>query len=109
MPTMQAHSFGHLVPSILGLEYILLVETSTFQNLIVILMTLNLKYPSYILHFTYITYKKSFQDGIDDSIFFLGASASGVSFHKHVDAWNGVIFGYKRWFLYPKEKTPPGG
>ncbi|XP_048739437.2 uncharacterized protein LOC125653829 isoform X2 [Ostrea edulis] len=49
------------------------------------------------------------RDGIDDSIFFLGASGSGVSFHKHADAWNGVIFGQKRWFLYPSTHTPPGG
>ncbi|XP_050411586.1 uncharacterized protein LOC126826653 isoform X1 [Patella vulgata] len=49
------------------------------------------------------------QDGVDDSMFFLGASTSGVSFHKHAEGWNAVIFGQKRWFLYPKEKTPPGG
>ncbi|XP_022287534.2 uncharacterized protein LOC111100176 isoform X2 [Crassostrea virginica] len=49
------------------------------------------------------------KDGVDDSIFFLGASSSGVSFHKHADAWNGVIYGQKRWFLYPKTHTPPGG
>ena len=49
------------------------------------------------------------QDGVDSSIFFLGGSGSGVSFHKHADAWNGVIFGRKRWFLYPPQKTPPGG
>ncbi|XP_078342854.1 bifunctional arginine demethylase and lysyl-hydroxylase PSR-like [Oculina patagonica] len=49
------------------------------------------------------------KDGVDSSIFFLGGSGSGVSFHKHADAWNGVIFGRKRWFLYPPQKTPPGG
>ncbi|CAG2218394.1 unnamed protein product [Mytilus edulis] len=49
------------------------------------------------------------KDGRDDSIFFLGASSSGVSFHKHADAWNGVIYGEKRWFLYPVNHTPPGG
>nr|XP_006812940.1 PREDICTED: uncharacterized protein LOC102807379 [Saccoglossus kowalevskii] len=48
-------------------------------------------------------------DETDDSIFFLGASKSGVSFHKHADAWNGVVYGRKRWFLYPPQKTPPGG
>lgn len=51
----------------------------------------------------------SFQDEVDSSIFFLGGSGSGVSFHKHADAWNGVIFGRKRWFLYPPQKTPSGG
>ncbi|KAK7102585.1 uncharacterized protein [Littorina saxatilis] len=44
-----------------------------------------------------------------DSIFFLGASGSGVVFHKHADTWNGVVFGKKRWFLYPMHHTPPGG
>lgn len=48
-------------------------------------------------------------DDLDDSIFFLGASGSGVVFHKHADTWNGVVFGNKRWFLYPISKTPPGG
>jgi tetratricopeptide (TPR) repeat protein len=47
--------------------------------------------------------------GMDESFFFLGASKSGVSFHKHADAWNAVLFGRKRWFLYPPTKTPPGG
>ncbi|BFZ08063.1 hypothetical protein BsWGS_11102 [Bradybaena similaris] len=45
----------------------------------------------------------------DDSIFFLGSSMTGVVFHKHSDTWNGVVFGSKRWFLYPNTKTPPGG
>ncbi|KAL3852997.1 hypothetical protein ACJMK2_016590, partial [Sinanodonta woodiana] len=49
------------------------------------------------------------KDDVDDSIFFLGGSRSGVSFHKHADAWNGVIYGRKRWFLYPSQRTPPGG
>ncbi|GFO40495.1 bifunctional arginine demethylase and lysyl-hydroxylase jmjd6 [Plakobranchus ocellatus] len=45
----------------------------------------------------------------DESIFFLGPSLSGVVFHKHSDTWNGVVYGYKRWFLYPNTRTPPGG
>ncbi|KAK3780758.1 hypothetical protein RRG08_001864 [Elysia crispata] len=45
----------------------------------------------------------------DDSIFFLGPSLSGVVFHKHSDTWNGVVHGYKRWFLYPNTDSPPGG
>ncbi|XP_077988437.1 uncharacterized protein LOC144442935 [Glandiceps talaboti] len=49
------------------------------------------------------------KDERDDSIFFLGASKSGVSFHKHADAWNGVVYGRKRWFLYAPQNTPPGG
>ena len=39
----------------------------------------------------------------------MGGSRSGVSFHKHADAWNGVIYGRKRWFIYLVEQTPPGG
>lgn len=46
---------------------------------------------------------------LDDSIFFLGPSLSGVVFHKHSDTWNGVVHGYKRWFLYPNAASPPGG
>ena len=49
------------------------------------------------------------QDTVNDSIFFLGASGSGVVFHKHSDTWNAVVFGRKRWFLYPMTNTPPGG
>ncbi|XP_041347741.1 uncharacterized protein LOC121367556 isoform X2 [Gigantopelta aegis] len=45
----------------------------------------------------------------DDSFFFLGSSGSGVSFHNHAEAWNGVVYGSKRWFLYSKETAPPGG
>ncbi|KAJ8301623.1 hypothetical protein KUTeg_020610 [Tegillarca granosa] len=56
----------------------------------------------------YIFDRHFYQDS-NDSIFFLGSSGSGVSFHKHADAWNGVIYGQKRWFLYPVQQTPPGG
>lgn len=44
-----------------------------------------------------------------DDITMVGAKRSGTSFHKHADAWNGVVFGAKRWFLYPPQKTPAGG
>lgn len=44
-----------------------------------------------------------------DPIFFIGQSGTGATFHKHMPAWNGVVYGQKRWFLYPIEKTPPGG
>eukprot|EP00117_Sycon_ciliatum_P001087 scpid67535/ scgid6900/ JmjC domain-containing protein 8; Jumonji domain-containing protein 8 len=46
---------------------------------------------------------------LHDSFLFLGSSKSGVTFHRHADAWNGVVFGLKRWFIYPPELTPPGG
>ncbi|XP_062503097.1 uncharacterized protein LOC134180041 [Corticium candelabrum] len=44
-----------------------------------------------------------------DRFFLMGTSRSGARFHKHADAWNAVVLGRKRWFLYPPSKTPPGG
>ncbi|XP_076468981.1 uncharacterized protein LOC143299581 [Babylonia areolata] len=48
-------------------------------------------------------------ESLNDSIFFLGTSGTGVVFHKHADTWNAVVYGKKRWFLYPITNTPPGG
>ena len=31
-----------------------------------------------------------------------GKQDTGLSFHEHSDAWNGLIWGRKRWFLVPK-------
>nr|KAG5690113.1 hypothetical protein BaRGS_010704 [Batillaria attramentaria] len=45
----------------------------------------------------------------DEGIFFLGATGTGLEFHAHNDARNGVVFGMKRWFLYPVNRHPPGG
>ncbi|KAK7474975.1 hypothetical protein BaRGS_00033786 [Batillaria attramentaria] len=39
----------------------------------------------------------------------VGATGSGLTFHDHYDAWNGMVFGKKRWFVYPDNKSPPGG
>ncbi|XP_029638189.1 uncharacterized protein LOC115213383 isoform X2 [Octopus sinensis] len=50
-----------------------------------------------------------FKEHLHDSLFFLGSTGTGVTFHKHADAWNAVVFGKKRWFLYPPKKAPPGG
>jgi len=44
-----------------------------------------------------------------DPIMFIGGTGTGATFHKHMMAWNGVVHGQKRWFMYPLEKTPPGG
>ncbi|PAA54598.1 hypothetical protein BOX15_Mlig004490g1 [Macrostomum lignano] len=44
-----------------------------------------------------------------DLFLFLGGNNSGVSFHRHADAWNAVVGGRKRWFLYPGDRAPPGG
>ena len=37
----------------------------------------------------------------EDPLFFLGGAGSGVGFHRHGHAWNVVVYGRKRWFLYP--------
>jgi ribosomal protein L16 Arg81 hydroxylase len=39
-------------------------------------------------------------------IFAIGKTASGIGLHAHQDAWNQVLFGAKRWTLYPGS---PGG
>nr|XP_048722189.1 jmjC domain-containing protein 8 isoform X2 [Caretta caretta] len=38
--------------------------------------------------------------------FGIAGSGSGVPFHWHGPGYSEVIFGRKRWFLYPPEKTP---
>ncbi len=38
---------------------------------------------------------------VELSQFFLGPSGSGAPFHLHCPAVNGLVFGRKRWFLYP--------
>ncbi|XP_067684698.1 uncharacterized protein [Haliotis asinina] len=48
-------------------------------------------------------------NNLEDSLFFLGSTGTGISFHNHADAWNAVIFGRKRWFLYNIDQNPPGG
>ena len=52
VPTRHVYFFGHLVLSILDLNLFLLRRLS---------MTLDFEYPSYILHFAYITYKNPFR------------------------------------------------
>eukprot|EP01052_Picozoa_sp_SAG31_P013827 SAG31_NODE_843_length_11551_cov_6.757772_3_plen_189_part_00 len=32
---------------------------------------------------------------------YIGPELSGLWFHQHGDAWNGLVFGTKRWFLMP--------
>ena len=39
----------------------------------------------------------------ESPFFFLGARGSGVACHQHGEAWNAVVHGRKRWFLYPRE------
>ncbi|NXT72758.1 JMJD8 protein, partial [Chaetops frenatus] len=38
--------------------------------------------------------------------FGIAGSGSGVPFHWHGPGFSEVIFGRKRWFLYPPDKTP---
>jgi len=51
------------------------------------------------------------QDVYNPSLTFaLGVSGTGISHHYHKDAWNQVIHGRKRWFIYsPSAGVPPGG
>ena len=35
--------------------------------------------------------------------FMIGKNTSGLSFHSHQEAWNGLIIGQKRWFLFKPE------
>lgn len=40
-------------------------------------------------------------------IFAIGKTGSGIGLHAHQDAWNQVLFGAKRWTLYPSSGVPP--
>ena len=35
------------------------------------------------------------------------AEGSGINFHRHTNAFNGLVVGRKRWFLYPPGVEPP--
>ena len=37
----------------------------------------------------------------------ISAEGSGINFHRHTNAFNGLINGRKRWLLYPPHVTPP--
>ena len=41
--------------------------------------------------------------------FLVGASMSGINYHSHTDAYNGLVHGRKRWFLYDHKqmRDPP--
>eukprot|EP00163_Fabomonas_tropica_P028400 TRINITY_DN5766_c0_g1_i1.p1 TRINITY_DN5766_c0_g1~~TRINITY_DN5766_c0_g1_i1.p1 ORF type:complete len:437 (-),score=100.21 TRINITY_DN5766_c0_g1_i1:235-1545(-) len=41
-----------------------------------------------------------------DKFFLLGKDGSSVGFHKHPDAWNALVHGEKRWFVYPPQWNP---
>jgi hypothetical protein len=40
-----------------------------------------------------------------DYFFSFGGQDTGLSFHTHAEAWNGLVWGRKRWFMVPKTKT----
>lgn len=52
-----------------------------------------------------------YEDFINSSwgnlIFSIGVPGSGFLFHEHFPAWNAVLFGRKRWFLFPGARSPP--
>ena len=39
--------------------------------------------------------------GALDYFLSIGNQNTGLSFHQHSEAWNGLIWGRKRWFLVP--------
>ena len=41
------------------------------------------------------------------SILSLGASRAGLPWHAHGETWLGLVFGKKRWFLYPPDREAP--
>ncbi len=45
--------------------------------------------------------KEAIKTGEAWLIFSLGSSRSGLQFHVHGPTWLGLVFGQKRWFLYP--------
>src|SRR5690606_32342082 len=41
----------------------------------------------------------------------VGPIRAGATFHKdpnYTSAWNGLVFGLKKWILFPPESPPPG-
>lgn len=46
---------------------------------------------------------ESMRRGGSWNIFSLGASGAGLPFHTHGETWLGVLYGAKRWALYPPE------
>ena len=41
------------------------------------------------------------ESSLRDPYLFLGGAGSGLGFHAHGHAWNAVVFGSKRWLIYP--------
>eukprot|EP00596_Hydrurales_sp_CCMP1899_P009883 CAMPEP_0119053198 /NCGR_PEP_ID=MMETSP1177-20130426/74273_1 /TAXON_ID=2985 /ORGANISM="Ochromonas sp, Strain CCMP1899" /LENGTH=588 /DNA_ID=CAMNT_0007033081 /DNA_START=406 /DNA_END=2172 /DNA_ORIENTATION=- len=37
----------------------------------------------------------------------LGSSKAGLPFHTHGSTWLGLVYGMKRWFIYPPGASPP--
>ncbi|CAM9697162.1 unnamed protein product [Ascophyllum nodosum] len=49
----------------------------------------------------------SMRRGTSWSILSLGASGAGLPFHNHGETWLGVVYGSKRWALYPPSVSRP--
>jgi hypothetical protein len=45
----------------------------------------------------------------NERVLAIGAHGAGVPFHFHGPAWNELIYGVKRWFMYPITVSPGGG
>ena len=43
-----------------------------------------------------------------EALFSLGPASAGAYFHAHTAAWNGLVYGRKRWFLFPPLSVPYG-
>lgn len=44
-----------------------------------------------------------------ERIIAIGGTDSGIPFHFHGEAWNELLYGRKRWFLYPPHSPPSRG
>eukprot|EP01116_Phalansterium_solitarium_P001765 TRINITY_DN11583_c0_g1_i1.p1 TRINITY_DN11583_c0_g1~~TRINITY_DN11583_c0_g1_i1.p1 ORF type:complete len:490 (-),score=157.25 TRINITY_DN11583_c0_g1_i1:55-1524(-) len=44
-----------------------------------------------------------------ERIIAIGKTDAGIPYHFHGQAWNELLFGRKRWFLYPANSPPAGG
>eukprot|EP01006_Ploeotia_vitrea_P062972 TRINITY_DN84722_c0_g1_i1.p1 TRINITY_DN84722_c0_g1~~TRINITY_DN84722_c0_g1_i1.p1 ORF type:complete len:654 (-),score=300.52 TRINITY_DN84722_c0_g1_i1:25-1791(-) len=56
------------------------------------------KHPAHFNNFAWTESKRNKQ-----ALFYLGPANSGAYFHSHTTAWNALVYGKKRWFLFPPE------
>ncbi|CAM9115880.1 unnamed protein product [Chrysoparadoxa australica] len=58
-------------------------------------------------HFQSFNNKTSLLNGMSWHIMSIGGSRGGLPFHVHGQTWLGLVFGAKRWFVYPPGEGPP--